>query len=126
MVRIRGICTVNRKAQIAETRRLIEEGLTRVALAEGYSSVAVSDITDEGGVSRTTFYRHFDTKRDVLVSLFRRISAEFRSEQGAEHDLALQQMLERRFSTIRRNTVGRIARIPCRSPPTNHAIVVKC
>lgn len=39
---------------------------------KGYAAVAVEDITNEAGVSRVTFYRHFASKAAVALELFQR------------------------------------------------------
>ena len=90
---------MKRSRQVSESRRLIEDGLIHVVRQKGYATASVSEIALEAGVSRTTFYRHFTTKRDVLLSLFRRISGELLNEASAREP-ALGDLVRRRFAFI--------------------------
>jgi AcrR family transcriptional regulator len=51
---------------------------------DGYAAVTIEDITDEAGVSRITYYRHFPTKSAVALELFKQAAAE-----GAPRVLAI-------------------------------------
>ncbi|HIU59420.1 MAG TPA: TetR/AcrR family transcriptional regulator [Candidatus Scatosoma pullistercoris] len=53
----------------AEFRNYIVTGLLRLMRRMPYEAIKVTDIVREAGVSRMTYYRHFKTKSDVLVSL---------------------------------------------------------
>jgi AcrR family transcriptional regulator len=73
-----------------ETRRdQILAAMIRVVGRKGYKETAVSDVIEEAGTSRTTFYKHFDDKHDcflaaydVLVErLFAAVTAECDGEQ---------------------------------------------
>ena len=89
---------MKRTKQVSESRRLIEDGLVRAVLAKRYAAVSVADIAAAAGVSRTTFYRHFPTKRDVLLSFLRRISGEVLTETTQQPDLS--ELVRRRFAFI--------------------------
>lgn len=56
----------NDRRQIV-TAEKIKEGLGRCLTAKLMSEITVSDIAAECGVSRSTFYRSFDTPIDVLM-----------------------------------------------------------
>jgi AcrR family transcriptional regulator len=43
---------------------------------DGYAAVTIEDITDEAGVSRVTYYRHFPTKSAIALELFRQAAAQ--------------------------------------------------
>ena len=53
----------------AEFETYIVTGLLRLMRKTPYESIKVTDIVREAGVSRMTYYRHFKSKSDVLVSL---------------------------------------------------------
>ena len=91
---------MNREKQVLESRRLIEEGLVRAVRTKGYAAVSVSDIAVEAGVSRTTFYRHFAAKRDVLLSLFGRISGEVLDEAASAGQPDFRTLVRRRFAFV--------------------------
>jgi len=44
-------------------------------LERGYHQVSVEDIVKSAGVGRITFYRHFESKADLSVELYKRLSA---------------------------------------------------
>jgi AcrR family transcriptional regulator len=54
-------------------RREVREELQRTAqamfLADGFDNVSVNDIAERVGVVERTFYRHFPTKEDAVLSL---------------------------------------------------------
>lgn len=47
--------------------RLISQGLNRLLQAKDFDSITVTDIVNEAGVGRATFYRLFDNTTDVLT-----------------------------------------------------------
>ena len=52
-----------------EFETYIVTGLLRLMRRMPYESIKITDIVREAGVSRMTYYRHFKSKSDVLVSL---------------------------------------------------------
>jgi AcrR family transcriptional regulator len=64
-----------RRAQL--TRERIESVAVDLFLRRGFDSVTVDDVARAAGVSPATFYRHFTTKEEVVVSY------------GGQHALAL-------------------------------------
>src|SRR5262245_27789050 len=55
----------------------IIEAAVRVFADKGYYSSRVSDIAREAGIAAGTIYLYFDTKRDILITLFREKMAAF-------------------------------------------------
>jgi AcrR family transcriptional regulator len=45
-------------------------GMARVVASQGYASSTIADVVREAGVSRRTFYEHFQTRDDCLIALF--------------------------------------------------------
>lgn len=50
--------------------------LLKLMKKKSFSEITVSDITDEAGISRMTFYRNFASKENVISDLSRNIGAE--------------------------------------------------
>jgi TetR/AcrR family transcriptional regulator, fatty acid metabolism regulator protein len=50
---------------------------TRVFARKGYYNARVSDIAREAGIAAGTIYLYFDTKEEILITLFRKNMAEF-------------------------------------------------
>ncbi len=73
-----------------QQRRLIFRAATSVFARKGFAGATVDQICAEAGVSRRTFYEHFDDLKDVLLQLHDRIAnASFRAiesmVQGQHH-----------------------------------------
>ena len=53
-----------------------------------YKSISITDIVDEAGLSRVTYYRHFSTKEDIIIRYFeltkKRFSEQTRLAKGNE------------------------------------------
>jgi len=62
-----------------ELRLLFDAALTAMA-RNGYQDVAVADILAEAGLSTRSFYRHFESKDELLCALYRR-EAELAAER---------------------------------------------
>ena len=58
------------------TKRLLKEGLLRLLENEDLDRINVSELCRESGINRATFYRHFDSPRDVLMEMGAEISDE--------------------------------------------------
>jgi AcrR family transcriptional regulator len=55
----------------SETRRkLILEAMVQVVGRKGYKATAVADVIEEAGVSRTTFYKHFEDKHECFLAAY--------------------------------------------------------
>ena len=57
--------TVNR-----EHRSRVLEGMAHAVSRKGYGDTTIADIVAEAGVSRRTFYEHFDSKAECLIDLY--------------------------------------------------------
>ncbi len=47
----------------------IQDAMIVLVNAKSFESISISDICQKAGVSRTAFYRNYDTKEDVLRSI---------------------------------------------------------
>ncbi len=54
--------------RIQKTRALLHEALFSLIVEKNYESIVVNDILDRANVGRSTFYSHFDSKDELLVS----------------------------------------------------------
>ena len=54
-----------------EKRRLLLDAAVRVFARKGYHASRVGDIAEEAGVAHGLLYHYFDSKEDVLRSVFR-------------------------------------------------------
>jgi AcrR family transcriptional regulator len=68
-------------------RKLIVDAALRVMRQNGYAAAQISDILGEAHLSTRAFYRHFQSKDDVLLALFRD-NAESTSHQLSARVLA--------------------------------------
>jgi AcrR family transcriptional regulator len=71
MIYIRNGSTLAGPMAGSETRRqLILEAMVRVVGREGYKATSVADVIEEAGVSRTTFYKHFEDKHECFLAAY--------------------------------------------------------
>lgn len=56
--------------RIERTKKLLREALSQLIIERGYDSITIQDITERANVSRTTFYLHYRTKDELLISSF--------------------------------------------------------
>ena len=56
-----------RRQRGQRTREALEEAALRLASTRGFESTTIDDIASAAGVSSRTFFRHFETKEDVLL-----------------------------------------------------------
>ncbi len=52
--------------RVQRTRNLIVEALVELTIEKGFAAVTVQDIVKRARINRTTFYRHYEDKFDLL------------------------------------------------------------
>ncbi len=62
--------------RVARTQSALQEALFGLIQVKRYDKVTVQDIIDRANVGRSTFYAHFDTKDDLLLSSLERLTAD--------------------------------------------------
>jgi AcrR family transcriptional regulator len=67
--------TVDRR--IERTRQLLQEALIAVILEKGFEAATVQDVIDRANVGRSTFYAHFESLDQLLLSGFEPLRAQF-------------------------------------------------
>ena len=55
--------------RITVTKRMLKEGLVRLLQTKELDQIKVTELCQESGVNRATFYRHYETPKDVLAEL---------------------------------------------------------
>lgn len=55
--------------RIAVTKRMLKEGLLRLLEEKPLEKIRVSELCEESGINRATFYRHYEAPKNVLLEL---------------------------------------------------------
>lgn len=55
--------------RIAVTKRMLKEGLLRLLEHKNLDKIRINELCAESGINRATFYRHYESPRDVLLEL---------------------------------------------------------
>jgi AcrR family transcriptional regulator len=61
--------------RVQRTRRLLEDAMIELTVEKGFSSLTVRDITERAMVNRSTFYRHYLDKYDLLTQYMTSLSS---------------------------------------------------
>ena len=75
--------------RIQRTRRLLQDALLALILEKGFDAVTVQDVIDRANVGRSTFYAHFQDKKDLLLSGFEHLRTQFEEHlmrQSVNHE----------------------------------------
>jgi AcrR family transcriptional regulator len=59
-----------RPAREAAQRELLLEAMAGAVAAKGYRGCAVDDVLELSGLSRSTYYKHFESKEDCFLAAF--------------------------------------------------------
>jgi AcrR family transcriptional regulator len=62
--------------RVRRTRRALGAALISLTSKQTYSSIQVRDITDRADVGYATFYRHYESKDDLMLAVFDEITSE--------------------------------------------------
>ena len=55
--------------RVVLTKRLLHEALLRIMERKPLDKINVSELCEEAGINRTTFYRHYNIPRDILAEI---------------------------------------------------------
>lgn len=79
------------KKRISQTNIQVKQdmykALLRLMRNKLFSSIAVSDITSEAGVSRMSFYRNYNAIEDILTEHLGEVVEEYRGKELEESDI---------------------------------------
>jgi AcrR family transcriptional regulator len=62
--------------RVRRTKQLLQAALTTLIVEKGYDKTTVQDLIDRADVGRSTFYAHYETKDDLLVSMLDHFTAD--------------------------------------------------
>jgi AcrR family transcriptional regulator len=88
--------------RIRRTRRALAEALIQLTSERPYATIQVRDITDRADVGYATFYRHYDSKDDLMLAVFDAVTSELEISTVAKDDSYFEQEGNRLFSHVRR------------------------
>lgn len=63
--------------RIQRTRQFLQSALSELILEKGYEKVTVQDVIDRANVGRSTFYAHFESLDQLLLSGFEPLRTQF-------------------------------------------------
>lgn len=70
--------------RIRRTRRALAGALMELAAAFPYETITIRDIADRADIGYATFFRHYDSKDDLMLDIFQTIAADLEAVAG-EH-----------------------------------------
>lgn len=73
-------------ASTESRRQLILEAMVRVVGSKGYKAASVADVIEEAGVSRSTFYKHFEDKHECFLAAYDMLVERIFAEVAASCD----------------------------------------
>jgi len=80
---------------VASTRRRLVDAAMALFAEQGFDSTSIEDVAGRAGVGRTTFFRHFPTKEDVVFpdheGLLRRVDARLATATATTGRTALEE-----------------------------------
>ncbi len=68
--------------RVQRTRQLMEQALIDLTTEKGFANVTVRDIAERAGVNRSTFYRHYLDKYDLLGQYIQEMYARLEAGQS--------------------------------------------
>ena len=54
--------------RVQRTRELLQKTLIELITERGYDAITIQDIVDRANIGRTTFYLHYNSKDELLMS----------------------------------------------------------
>jgi AcrR family transcriptional regulator len=73
--------------RVRRTRKRIQEALIELTVEKGYNRITVQDIVECAAINRSTFYRHYLDKDDLLSKYMDEVTGEiFQDDVGDEPD----------------------------------------
>lgn len=89
--------------QSKRSKKWISDALTELMKKKPFAEITVKDITEKAGVARLTFYRHFQTKEEVLNYRFQELFSEYLTAIESTDAKSLLEALSICFSYWKKN-----------------------
>lgn len=91
-----------------ENRRLyvvehIQDAMIELLAEKDLYEISISELCDQAGVGRASFYRNFDSKEDVVKKCVYKKLMDWQNEYPAEQNLSLNEMIFELFSHLGQN-----------------------
>jgi len=84
----------------AEKREHLIEVAAELFNRFGYHAAGVDRVIAEAGIAKTTLYRHFPSKEDLIVAVLKRIDEQFRDDMRASVDRAARDPKQKLLATF--------------------------
>lgn len=84
-----------------QVKQYMYKALLRLMGNKPFSSIAVSDITSEAGVSRMSFYRNYNAIEDILTEHLEEVVEEYRAKELEEPDTGSEKVFYERKYMLR-------------------------
>ena len=68
--------------RVRRTRMMLQNALLELTAEKGFSDVTVSDLAERAMINRSTFYRHYLDKYDLLGQYLEELTTQLQSEAG--------------------------------------------
>lgn len=76
----------NGDRRVRRTQRNLKLALKTLLKTKPYENIKVSEVAQEADIARTTFYKHYETKNDLLFSLYDDVFKTFQEEILSEFE----------------------------------------
>lgn len=79
--------------RVKRTRELLQKALIQLVNERDYDAITIQDVVDRANVGRTTFYAHYNSKDELLLSCHEAIVNGFHFGPLYSHPLSRQELL---------------------------------
>lgn len=81
----------------------ITDSLFKMLRDKPLDSISISELCDEAGVGRASFYRNFDSKEDIIKSYLNQLFNDWKKEYDKCDDKSLNKLIEAMFTHFELN-----------------------
>ena len=84
----------NTDLRVRRTHKLIRDAFMHLIVEHEFDQITIQDIADKAMINRSTFYRHYIDKYDLIDRLLDDLFGEFRADAKASPHLSWQRLFE--------------------------------